>query len=150
MKWRIIHSYSSHYDFTTCTTLTENCRHVTYINNQKVMSFNPKISSVFRLLYDSSHQPFRNCELLLVYRLMPRAISLIYTSEIKILLNLPSFILVWIFLNVKTVTMLMLFLEQARGRPTWSLRATWCPQAPRRWPQLYEKNTLSLILTVVL
>jgi len=25
-------------------------------------------------------------------------------------------------------------LEQARGRPTWSLRATWCPRAPRWWP----------------
>jgi len=22
----------------------------------------------------------------------------------------------------------MLFLEQFRGRPTWSLRATWCPR----------------------
>jgi len=25
----------------------------------------------------------------------------------------------------------MLFLEQARARPTWSLRATWCPRVPR-------------------
>jgi len=30
--------------------------------------------------------------------------------------------------------MLMLFLEQARGRPTWSLRATWSPREPRWWP----------------
>jgi len=30
--------------------------------------------------------------------------------------------------------MLMLFLDQARGRSTWSLRATWCPRAPRWWP----------------
>jgi len=29
--------------------------------------------------------------------------------------------------------MLMLFLEQAPGRPTWSLRATWCPRAQRWW-----------------
>jgi len=33
--------------------------------------------------------------------------------------------------------MLMLFLEQARGRPTWSLRSTWCPRAPRYWPLHY-------------
>jgi len=44
--------------------------------------------------------------------------------------------LVLIFVNVKTLIMLMLFLQQARGRPTWSLRATWCPQAPRWWPLL--------------
>jgi len=31
------------------------------------------------------------------------------------LLNLPSLILVLIFVNVKTLIMLMLFLEQARG-----------------------------------
>jgi len=29
-----------------------------------------------------------------------------------------------IFVNVKTLIMLMLFLEQARGRLTWFLRAT--------------------------
>jgi len=46
---------------------------------------------------------------------MRRAISLIRTSEVKILLNLPSIILVSIFVNVKTLIMLMLFLEQARG-----------------------------------
>jgi len=28
----------------------------------------------------------------------------------------------------------MSFLEQARGRPTSSLWATWCPRAPRWWP----------------
>jgi len=28
----------------------------------------------------------------------------------------------------------MLLSEQARGRPTWSVRATWCPQAPCWWP----------------
>jgi len=28
----------------------------------------------------------------------------------------------------------MLFFKQARGRPSWSLRATWCPRAPRWWP----------------
>jgi len=30
--------------------------------------------------------------------------------------------------------MVMLFLEQASGRPTWSLRATWCPREPCWWP----------------
>jgi len=74
---------------------------------------------------------FWNCELLLVYRLMGRATSLIvcvlHTSEMKFLLNLPSIILVL----VKTLIILLLFLEQARGRPTCSLRATWCPWAPR-------------------
>jgi len=48
---------------------------------------------------------------------MRRAASLIHTSEIKILLNSPSIILLLIFVNVKTLIMLMLFLEQARGRP---------------------------------
>ena len=80
------------------------------------------------------HQPFRNCELILVDRLMRRATSLIHTSEVKILLNSPSIILILIFVNAKTLIMLILFLEKARGRPTWSLRATWCPRAPRWWP----------------
>ena len=63
---------------------------------------------------------------------MREATSLIHTSEIKILLNLPSIILLLlIFVNVKTLIMLMLVLEQARGRPTWSLRETRCPRAPR-------------------
>jgi len=52
------------------------------------------------------------------------------------LLNLPSIILVLIFLNVTALIMLILFLEQARGRLTWSLRATRCPRAPRWWPLL--------------
>jgi len=52
---------------------------------------------------------------------MRRATSLIHTSEVTILLNLPSIILVLIFVNVKTLIMLILFLEQARERPTWSL-----------------------------
>ena len=62
-----------------------------------------------------------------MYRLMRRATSLIHTSEIKILLNLPSLL---IFATVKTLIMLMLFLEKARGQPTWSLQAIWCPWAP--------------------
>ena len=53
-----------------------------------------------------------------MYRLLQRATSLIHTSEIKILHNLTSIILVLIFVNVKTLIMLILFLEQARGRPT--------------------------------
>jgi len=40
------------------------------------------------------HQPFWNREILLVYWLMRRAASLVHTSEIKILLNLPRIILV--------------------------------------------------------
>jgi len=54
---------------------------------------------------------------------MRRATSSIHTSEIEMLLNLPSIILVLIFVNVKTLIMLILYLEQARGRSTWSLRA---------------------------
>ena len=57
---------------------------------------------------------------------MQRATSLLQTYEIKILLNLSSAILVLIFVNVKT----LIILEQARGRLTWPLRATWCPRAP--------------------
>jgi len=32
--------------------------------------------------------------------------------------------------------MLMLFLEQGRGRPTWPLGAIWCPRAQRWRPVL--------------
>jgi len=46
---------------------------------------------------------------------MRSAISLVHTSEFKILLNLPSIILVHIFFNVKSLIMLMLFSERARG-----------------------------------
>jgi len=52
-----------------------------------------------------------------MYRLMRRATGSIYTSEIKVLLNLPSIILVLMYVNVKTLIMLMLFLEQTHGRP---------------------------------
>ena len=41
--------------------------------------------------------------------------SLMHISEIKILRSLPLIILVLIFVNVKTLIMLMLFLEQAAG-----------------------------------
>jgi len=54
---------------------------------------------------------------------MQRAISLMQASEIKMLLNLPLIILVLtikILRNVKTLIMLMLFLEQARRQ--------WCSQ----------------------
>jgi len=30
--------------------------------------------------------------------------------------------------------MVMLVLEHTRGRPTLSLRTTWCPRASRWWP----------------
>jgi len=48
---------------------------------------------------------------------MQRATSLMHASEIKMLLNLPLFISVLTiktFRNVKTLIMLMLFLEQVR------------------------------------
>jgi len=38
---------------------------------------------------------------------------------------------------MKTLIMLVLFLEQARGLPTWSLRATWCSRAPLLWLLAY-------------
>jgi len=41
----------------------------------------------------------------------------------------------------------MLFLEQAHGRPTWSLRATWCPRAPRWWPLCYRTLYLRSTMT---
>jgi len=44
---------------------------------------------------------------------MRRAASLMHIFEIKILLNLPSIILVLISVIVKTLIMLMLFLEHA-------------------------------------
>jgi len=102
------------------------------------------VNCVVRRVYFRGHQPFWNCDLLLVYRLMRRATSLIQTYEIKILLNLPSVILVLIFVNVKTLIMLMLFSEQTRGRRTLSLRAARCPRAPRWWPLMYLVNTAKL------
>ena len=55
-----------------------------------------------------------------MHRSVRRATSLIHISEIKIVHNLPSIILVLIFVYVNTLIMLMLFLEQARGRRTAS------------------------------
>jgi len=46
-----------------------------------------------------------------------------HTCEVKNLLNLLLIILLLIFVDVKTLIMLKLFLEQAHGRPTWPLRA---------------------------
>ena len=83
------------------------------------------------------HQPFWICELLLVYRSLQRATSLIHTSEIKFLHNLLSIVLVLIFINVTTLIMLLLFLEQVPERPTCSMRGTWCPPAPRWWSLVY-------------
>jgi len=98
----------------------------------------------FERRYTKGHQPFWNCELFLVYRLMRRYTSLIHASETKILLNLPSIILVLILVNVKTLIMLMSFLKQTRGRPRWSLRATCRPRAPRWWPLRYTmQNTVA-------
>jgi len=41
-----------------------------------------------------------------------------HTCEVKNLLNLLLIILLLIFVDVKTLIMLKLFLEQAHGRPT--------------------------------
>ena len=46
-----------------------------------------------------------------MYRLMRRATSLMHTSEINVLINLPLIILVLMFANVKTLIMLMLFIR---------------------------------------
>jgi len=35
---------------------------------------------------------------------------------------------------VTILIIFMLFSQQSRGRPTWPLRATWCPRAPCWWP----------------
>jgi len=63
---------------------------------------------------------------------MRRATSLIHTSEIKILLNLPFIFFVLIFVDVKTYIdhVRILFLGQVRGEWAtyllhWSVRATW-------------------------
>jgi len=55
---------------------------------------------------------------------------LIHTSEIKNLLNLPSSYHLMMLIYVTILIISMLFSKQARGRPTWSLRATWCLRAP--------------------
>ena len=66
----------------------------------------------------------------------------------KNLLNLSSimlsvsFIKLKIFINVKTLIMFMLLSEQARGRPTRSVRTTWCPREPCWWPLVYIINSL--------
>ena len=67
-------------------------------------------------------QPLWNCKLLLVYRLIRRATSLIHNSKIKTLLSLPSVILVLIFFNVKTLIISMSLSKHARGWLPWSLR----------------------------
>jgi len=59
-----------------------------------------------------------------MYRLMRRAASLIHTSEIKNLLNLSSIMFVLIFVNVKTLIRLILFLEQADLVPTGTTLVT--------------------------
>jgi len=46
---------------------------------------------------------------------MRRATSLIHTSELKRLLSLPSIILLLLFVNVKTLIMLTVFLERPAG-----------------------------------
>jgi len=61
----------------------------------------------------------------------------------KNLLNLSSVMLsikLKIFSNVKTLIMFMLLPEQARGRPTRSVRATCCSRAPCWWPLVYTQT----------
>jgi len=41
---------------------------------------------------------------------------------------------------VKRLIILVLFLEQARGLPTWSVPATWWLQTPRCWPLVCLNN----------
>jgi len=36
-------------------------------------------------------------------------------------------------LNVKTLIMFVLLSKQFRGRPTWSVRAAWCPLLQMLW-----------------
>jgi len=132
------------------TSQVEQARNQSQIFNRKSISRNTTHRQSYHLIlsfYLRGRQPFWNCELLLVHRgLMRRATSLIHTSEIIILLNLPSIILVLIFVNVKTLIMLTLFLEQTRGRPIWSLRTTWCPRAPRWWPLFYLNKMIGLTM----
>jgi len=42
----------------------------------------------------------------------------------------PKILYTGVFINVKTLIMFMLLLEQASEQPMWSVQATWCPQAP--------------------
>jgi len=39
-------------------------------------------------------------------------------------------------IHVTTLIMFMVLSDQARGQPTRSMRATWCPQTPCWWPLL--------------
>ena len=90
---------------------------------------------MLRLRQIRGHQPLCNGELLLGHRFTLRATSLIHTSENKFLLNLPLIMLsIMMLIYVTILIILMLFSKQARGRPTLSLRATWCPWAPCLWP----------------
>jgi len=94
------------------------------------------------MIHIRGHQHFWNCQLLLVDRFMWRATSLIYISEIRILLNLPSIILVLIFVNVQTFVKLMLFSEHARGRLTWSFASDLVPAGTTLvTPGAYDKGT---------
>ena len=92
-----------------------------------------KFASV--LFYCRGHQLLWNCELLPGYRLKRRATSFIHTSEIKILLNLPSIILVFIFVNAKTLN--FEDIENANAIFRTGQRATWWRRAPRWWPLFY-------------
>jgi len=97
-----------------------------YTEEQRLRRWFPAFFGVSRAGVTNLFETASNCLCTDYAPIMRRATSLIQTSEIKILLSLPSIILFLIFVNVKTLIMLMLFLEQARGRPTWSL---WKPGA---------------------
>jgi len=66
---------------------------------------------------------------LLGYWLMQMVTSLTHiVSEVKSSLKtLFTMLPLMLFIHVTTLIMLMLLSKQARGRPTWSLRETWCP-----------------------
>jgi len=49
---------------------------------------------------------------------------------------LPLMMLIYVTILI----ILMPFSKQACGRPTWSLRATWCPRAPCWWLLLYSNG----------
>ena len=71
-----------------------------------------------------------------------KANSLTYISEINILLKLSLMMLLSMeqitYIYVKILIMLILLSEQARGRPTWSVRTIWWPRTPCWWPLLYN------------
>jgi len=95
------------------------------------------------IMWPRGHQPFSNWGLLLGIDSC-EGLPVWYTHFWnKNLLNLSwnMVIKLKIFINVKTLIMYMLLSEQARGRPMWSVRATWCPRTPCWWPLMRSVQT---------